>query len=88
MLQKQSNELIAVICCDGMRAWRWLLEEYSSINLGVKESNRQARTITFNNGNTYILIDNISQAHGYEFVDYIKSPDFYSLEDVVKSRIR
>lgn len=39
-------------------------------------------------GTIYQVITSISQARQYEFVNYIKDPIWYSLEDEVKLRVK
>lgn len=37
---------------------------------------------------TYIVIQDHEQALVWEFTDYVKAPDYFTLEDTVKTRIR
>jgi hypothetical protein len=82
MQEKQSN-LIAVLSSNFNQSIVWLREQYNIVE--VNKMNRKARDI---NGNIYIIVDIPMMAYGYEFSSYLKAPDFFTLEDVVKSRIR
>ena len=43
---------------------------------------------TGNDGTEYIIVSNREQIYGWEFTGYEKSPDYETLEDLVKTRIR
>lgn len=47
------------------------------------------RKVIFNKSKrVYVIIQNIEQAYAWEFSTYICAPDYFTLEDVVKTRIK
>lgn len=82
-------KLIAVLSNEFTTTLDWLLytylknvprDSYFTINMSRKR-------ITTKN-NTYIIVNNRQQLLGLELNDYIKAPDYESLEDTAKIRIR
>jgi hypothetical protein len=76
---------IAVLSSNFAATLMWM-ERFSSLN--IKEINIGNRTAKDHEGNVYLVVTEPEQVRGYLFTDYIKAPDYFTLEDVVKSQIR
>jgi len=75
---------IAVICSDIAATFQWL-----KTNFDVDRIQAASRIASCSkDGKIYILILTAEQSYGWEFSDMIISPNYYSLEKIVKSRIR
>lgn len=78
---------IAVLSCNYNDTWNWLIQTHIGRDK-VKQANQRTASIIDINDNEYYIITDASQARGMEFQSYIKSPNFYTLEDTIKERIR
>jgi len=72
---------IAVLSSNLTQSIEWLRSRYE-INYISK---RWCKDI---NGNEYFIVSKREHIMAFEFSDYIKAPDFKTLEDLVKTRIR
>lgn len=77
---------IAVVADNINIALEWLRQKIGSDN--IHKVNMINRRIDTKDGLTYIIVVNKEQARGFEFSSMMIAPDFESLIDVVKRRIR
>jgi hypothetical protein len=79
---------IAVLSSNYISTLEWLLNVYlKNIPKTDLSINQSRGTITTKN-NRYIIVSTNEQIYGLEINDIIKAPNYSSLEDVAKSRIR
>lgn len=76
--------MTAILSSDYAATRIWFEKEY---NNWIRKYDAVRRTYTLDNGGQYTIISHESEARGMEFDSYVKSPDYYTLEDVVKTRI-
>lgn len=57
-------------------------------NFEIESLNISTREFTTKTGSRYIIIMKEEQVRGIHFADYIKSPDYYTLEDIVKAQVK
>lgn len=79
---------IAILSCNLERTIEWAVN-----TLGVNRIDMSARRLVKANAHgdhliTYIIIQNTEEALSWEFKEYIRAPDYFTLEDTVKERIR
>lgn len=74
---------IAILSSNYNKTIDWINKEYD-----VKEINVTERRITLVNGDILVIISHMAMLLGYEFDSYRKAPDFETLENLVKLRIR
>lgn len=79
------HRYIAVLCNNFANGLRWLKSGFDPEN--VEFITASAGRATMKNGDIYQIVMSPEQAQGYEFDDYVKAPGYYTLEDVVKSRL-
>lgn len=73
--------IIGVLSCRYQETMDYIVKE-----LKLKVDMGHGRAFA-ENGNIYYIIDNPQQAYGLKLDGYIKAPNYYTLEDIVKSRI-
>lgn len=76
---------IAVVADNISTALDWLRKQYGD---EIRKVNMQNRRIDLYNGMTYVIVINKEQARGFEFSSMVVAPDYESLIDTVKRRIR
>jgi hypothetical protein len=76
---------IAILCSTYHFAIDWM--KYSQSVIKIKTINEAHRRIIDENNQEYLLVQKIEDIRGYNFLGYIKSPDYETLEDHVKARI-
>lgn len=74
---------IAVLSCNFHETLNWLMTTNDKSQVKLSRS-----LVISEKGDEYFIISTIEQAHEMEFNKYIKAPDYYTLEDVVKTRVR
>jgi hypothetical protein len=74
--------MIAVLSCRFGATVEWLMNTKR-----LEIISKSGRIMTDEFGKKYMIITNEQQAYGIYFESYIRAPDFYTLEDVVKTRI-
>ncbi len=78
---------VAVLSCRFHDTLYWLVY----VHIGkryVKEINEQCRRVEDTSEDLYYIVSRDEHALGMEFDRYLIAPDYHSLEDTVKSRIR
>lgn len=75
--------LIAILSSNFHSTLEWARNE-----LKVNTVNISRRFLKDDKENEYYIINNPEQAYGFKFDKYIKAPDFETLEDIVRSRIK
>jgi len=75
---------IAVLCTSVQYAVNWLQADRG---LDIKHVNLSQARVTDVDGQVYMLVRDQQHIRGYHFASYLKSPDYYSLEDELKTRI-
>lgn len=73
---------IAILSCNWERTVEWAVNELGVTNINV--NNRAMK----NKNQRFIVIDEKEQCLSWEFSGYLKAPDYETLEDIVKTRIR
>jgi len=74
---------IAVLSSNLTQSLEWLRSRYEIETIDIL--NRWCRA---KNGTEYYIVSNYNHMIGFEFSGYIKAPDFETLEDLVKTRIK
>lgn len=79
---------IAILSCNLERTIEWAVN-----TLGVNRIDMSARRLVKANEHgdhlaTYIIIQSNEEALSWEFRKYLMAPDYFTLEDTVKERIR
>jgi hypothetical protein len=74
---------IAVLSRDIFATIQWLRGQIQIDHMDISRNLIRAR-----DGKEYRIIQTEAQANGCEFKEYVRAPDFYTLEDVVRERIR
>lgn len=74
---------IAILSSNIDRTVEWLKKEYD-----IKTINLMERRITLINDQVLIIVTNSTMLLGYEFAGYRRAPDFETLEDLVKLRVK
>lgn len=75
---------IVILSSNFHQTLQWALSRYE----GITAANISQRWLKDKNGQEYYIIDRPEQIYGFEISGYVKAPDFQSLEDIVKLRIR
>lgn len=74
---------IAVLSSNLEQTSNWIRETQQIVTI-----NKMQRSFTNKQGTIFIVIMNMNQVEGWEFSVYLIAPDYYSLLDIVKERIR
>ena len=74
---------VAVVASSIHETIDWLKSQYK-----VREINGAQRRITMENGDVYIIVTLPEHARACEFHKYIVAPNYFTLEDEVRTRIR
>lgn len=74
---------IAVLSSHIKQTIDWLKKEYK-----IKSFNTDTNVMTDYDGHSYHIISRPEHIYGHMFNQYIKAPDFYTLEDLVKAQVR
>jgi len=65
--------------------------EWFRNNVGIKNIETyysSSKIFKMKDGSEYIIISSPEEARGWEFTSYHKAPDFETLEDIIKTRIK
>lgn len=77
-----ANEIrIAVLSSDFSSTAAWIMNTFK-----VKEANLMRRRFLLEDGKVMYIVSDFAQAYGMRFTEYVKAPNYFTLEDVVRSR--
>mgnify|MGYP003575711464 CR=1 FL=1 len=75
--------MIAILSCNIHATWKWASKTFE-----IQTDNMAHRTFTTMDGKEYIIVVFPEHARGMLFESYLKAPDYETLEDLIKTRLR